>query len=139
MIIRGKAPSRACNMSYMGRLPGSSEGSRDESSSLLSSPAAGDRLQRRSTSSALDESVLGASSSSSEGQPLTGQPSGSSKTPRAPSVPREWNLQQCLVSVDYWMLWLALFTGIGSGFTLLNNFGNTSLLAFLAHCHTEVR
>lgn len=36
---------------------------------------------------------------------------------------RQWNLLQCLVSFDYWILWLGMFMGIGSGFAFLNNLG----------------
>jgi len=36
---------------------------------------------------------------------------------------RQWNLRQCVLSLDYWMLWTSMYMGIGSGFTLLNNLG----------------
>lgn len=48
---------------------------------------------------------------------------------------RQWNLLQCLMSFDYWALWLAEFIGIGSGFTFLNNLGQ-SFNPFLPTMHT---
>ena len=39
---------------------------------------------------------------------------------------RQWNLPQCLLSFEYWVLWLAMYIGIGSGFTFLNNLGETN-------------
>ena len=38
-------------------------------------------------------------------------------------VTRQWDLRQCVLSPDYWMLWTSMYMGIGSGFTLLNNLG----------------
>ena len=38
---------------------------------------------------------------------------------------KQWNLHQCMLSFDYWILWLAMYIGIGSGFTFLNNLGNS--------------
>ncbi|BDA41740.1 Protein NUCLEAR FUSION DEFECTIVE 4 [Coccomyxa sp. Obi] len=35
----------------------------------------------------------------------------------------EYTLPQCLVSLNYWMLWSALMVGMGAGFTMLNNLG----------------
>ena len=37
---------------------------------------------------------------------------------------RQLTLPQCLLSFEYWVLWLAMYIGIGSGFTFLNNLGN---------------
>jgi hypothetical protein len=36
---------------------------------------------------------------------------------------RQWNLKQCVVSLDYWILWTSMYMGIGAGFTFLNNLG----------------
>lgn len=36
---------------------------------------------------------------------------------------RQWDLRQCVVSLDYWILWTSMYIGIGSGFTFLNNLG----------------
>ena len=46
---------------------------------------------------------------------------------------RQWNLPQCLLSFEYWVLWLAMYIGIGSGFTFLNNLGEF-ILATLQVC-----
>lgn len=36
---------------------------------------------------------------------------------------RQYTLPQCLVSLDYWILWSAMYIGIGSGFVFINNLG----------------
>lgn len=80
-----------------------------------------DRIQRRSTSSALEEGSADASAGESTAARREGKA----------IILREWTLPQCLCSLDYWILWSGLFIGIGSGFTLLNNFGAKPVYAGL--------
>lgn len=84
---------------------------------LLAAPEPGERLHRRTVSAPLEAGASCGDFAESQG-PEDAKPS-------ATTALRELTLPQCLCSVDYWMLWLALFIGIGSGFTLLNNFGES--------------